>query len=325
MENKINTNETENMERKELATMGEVLEGVMDEPEMESLKWWRKIMQLVINNENCVVEELDAFTDDNVREILTWNCPNDDHIQLTWNKDNTVIGDDNGGTWEAENPQEAYETVIEYYKAVFEVEDENKEEEKETITYNIVDSSDLDNIDNEMVKDPAFKEFFNTIYFDVMGEKPSVGIGKDRFQAVWEMDENKIYIEFWREYDPEEYFVWTVSFEDKDGEHVLGEYNSPDEAIGKLRTFEKDYKKSNKKSSSKPSKSSTEKNEFGHKVGSIADQIDQMLMKGITVKEAEEAGIKPMRFHVHFSTMKRENDKVKCWKDGNKYFAAVEE
>ena len=59
-------------------------------------------------------------------------------------------------------------------------------------------------------------------------------------------------------------------------------------------------------------------------IGTIADKIDKMLMQGVTTKEAEEAGIKAMRFHVHYSTMKREKgDTIKFWKEGNKYFAAL--
>ena len=79
------------------------------------------------------------------------------------------------------------------------------------------------------------------------------------------------------------------------------------------------------KKEKKPKKEKRAKNEFGHGIGTIADQIDQLLKKGVTIKEIEEAGIKAERFHVHCSTMKREKPFVKVWKEDNKYFAALKE
>jgi hypothetical protein len=90
-------------------------------------------------------------------------------------------------------------------------------------------------------------------------------------------------------------------------------------------TFRGKKRRDNQQQEKKPKKEKRAKNEFGHGIGTIADQIDQLLKKGVTVKEIEEAGIKAERFHVHCSTMKREKPFIKVWKEDNKYFAALKE
>lgn len=94
----------------------------------------------------------------------------------------------------------------------------------------------------------------------------------------------------------------------------------------KAKKAEKAPKKEKVVKEKKAPKAKKEKravNAFGHGVGTIADQIDQLLVKGCTMDDAKAAGIKPMRFHVHFSTMKRKQaDTVTVWKKDGKYFAA---
>lgn len=206
------------------------------------------------------------------------------------------------------------------------------EEPKTMESFTVHSLEELKGIDNKLVADPAFQEFAETVYFNIKDAKPTLGIGEEYFEAYWETGKYLLVIDFWYSYDPEEYHVWTVTLETEEEErkvaHVLGEFDSPDEAISCARDYEKrQQKKAARKSQKKADKEETpakEKNEFGHGIGTIADKIDKMLMQGVTTKEAEEAGIKAMRFHVHYSTMKREKgDTIKFWKEGNKYFAAL--
>ena len=120
---------------------------------------------------------------------------------------------------------------------------------------------------------------------------------------------------------------WEKRFKKFNKENEMSEETESAEVeTKKVKKAEKAPKKEKVAKEKKAPKAKKEKravNAFGHGVGTIADQIDQMLMKGVTVKEAEEAGIKPMRFHVHFSTMKRKQaDTVTVWKKDGKYFAA---
>ena len=356
-----NQTATETEERKAIATIEDVLKNTQPQN-----YYWEKIKKLVMPYMH-EAKDLGEDEESDILDQLAWDTA-EEHIEATLYSTGKVDIEDNGGVGECENTKEAYELLKEEYgmrdsepeeeeeqeseeenieDSTEEVEEdveetkaeegeeeqeESKEEENKVETFVVQSLEDLKSIENKFMADPAFQEFAETTYFNIKDSKPTLGAGEEYFEAYWEMGKYLLVIDFWHSYDPEEYHVWTVTLETEEEErkvaHILGEFDSPDEAISCARDYEKrQQKKAMRKSQKKADKEETpdkEKNEFGHGIGTIADKIDKMLMQGVTTKEAEEAGIKAMRFHVHYSTMKREKgDTIKFWKEGNKYFAAL--
>ena len=147
---------------------------------------------------------------------------------------------------------------------------------------------------------------------------PEKNIGLKTETVEWLMDNNVPVPEKWEKRMNKIQKESEMTEEEKEMETTEAE---PE--VEKKAKKSKKEKASKVKKEKKAKKEKRAKNVFGHGIGTIADQIDQLLLKGCTMDEAKEAGIVPMRFHVHFSTLKRENPLAKVWKEGNKYFAAV--
>lgn len=300
-------NITENTERKELATIGDVLEGFLEENANQI--FWDRIKNLVIDNARGISEITDGL---NASERIVWHL--EEKIEVILYEDESVeILKDTKHYDFFHTAEKAYNELVDVFGAV----DGEEAVEQEMMFGHVIENRDGERVVTvsiDDIEDENFVCFYKTVKAE--NEKINVYIGENYYEARWYFEGYTLNLTYYHKVDPEEYYAYVVSKTVDDEEKLVAEFDDIEEALTIIKNWEKKSKKAHATEST-----SQEKNEFGHRIGTIADRIDQLLKIGCTVKEAEEAGIKAMRFHVHFSTMKRENTSVKCWKEGNKYFA----